>query len=174
MIHDLPEIALSVRQPWAHAIIHFDKRVENRAWSGNNPGLKFRGRVAIHAAGGMTREEYEEARDFIDSCGWTCPGASALFRGGIIGSVDVVGIARRPEDLPPGERWFFGPLGLILDNPKPCPFVPAKGALGFFRWQPGRLADVPKPAAWMLPKRPKLAATTRRMMPAPGLFDGEI
>ena len=35
---------LSVRQPWAWAIIHGGKDVENRNWD-----TKFRGRLAIHA-----------------------------------------------------------------------------------------------------------------------------
>lgn len=35
---------LSVRQPWAWAIIHGGKNVENRDWP-----TKFRGRLAIHA-----------------------------------------------------------------------------------------------------------------------------
>lgn len=173
MQHDLPPLALSVRQPWAWAIIHADKRIENRAWRRPNPGLDFRGRVAVHAAGGMTRAEYEEARDFIDSCGWTCPGPSALFRGGIIGSVEIVDVVRRREELPAGERWFFGPIGLVLKDPIPHRFVPCKGQLGFFRWAEGKLEDVPKPARWMLPPAPKLTETIRRLQPELGLFDDE-
>lgn len=46
---NLPELALSVRQPWAHAIIYFDKDIENRTWQAVNHGLKIRGRIAIHA-----------------------------------------------------------------------------------------------------------------------------
>lgn len=50
---DLPTIALSVRQPWAWAIIYAGKDIENRSWQAVNRGLKQRGRVAIHAAKGM-------------------------------------------------------------------------------------------------------------------------
>lgn len=56
----LSDVALSVRQPWTHAIIHFSKDIENRSWQAINRGLRFRGRIAIHAAKGMTREEYED------------------------------------------------------------------------------------------------------------------
>jgi hypothetical protein len=164
----LPRLALSVRQPWAYAIIHLGKDIENRAWRNPNPGLAFRGRVAIHASTGMTRAEYEEARDFIDEFGHCppCPGPTALFRGGIIGSVEVVDVVGAS-----GSRWFFGPRGLVLREPRACQFIPAKGALGFFKWTPGSADAVPKPAQWMLPKAPKLAATFARMQPEPGLFD---
>jgi len=70
---DLPELALSVRQPWAWAIIHAGKDIENRSWQAVNHGLRQRGRIAIHAAKGMTNAEYSEAREFIDELGYTCP-----------------------------------------------------------------------------------------------------
>ncbi len=36
---------LSVRQPWAHALLHLGKDVENRSWS-----TAYRGPVALHAS----------------------------------------------------------------------------------------------------------------------------
>lgn len=121
---DLPELALSVRQPWAWAIIHAGKDIENRSWQAVNHGLRQRGRIAIHAAKGMTNAEYSEAREFIDELGYTCPHAHALHRGGIIGSVEVVDVVRQSD-----SPWFFGPRGLVLQDPRPCQFVPAQGAL---------------------------------------------
>lgn len=162
---DLPQLALSVRQPWAHAIIHFGKDIENRSWQAVNHGLRQRGRIAIHAAKGLKKAEYWEAREFIDSLGWTCPDPHALLRGGIVGSVEVVDVVGK-HDSP----WFFGPRGLVLRNPKPCAFVPAKGELGYFRWAP---ADPPTPveaAAWMRPRRPKLIETIKSLQPDPDLF----
>ena len=53
MNEKLPALALSVRQPWAWAIIHAGKDIENRSWA-----TKFRGRVLIHASKGMTQEEF--------------------------------------------------------------------------------------------------------------------
>jgi len=38
-------IALSIQQPWAWAIIHGGKDVENRTWP-----TKFRGRFLVHAS----------------------------------------------------------------------------------------------------------------------------
>lgn len=165
---DLPELALSARQPWAHAIIYFSKDIENRSWQAVNHGLRHRGRIAIHAAIGMTKAEYWEAREFIDRLGWTCPDPHALRRGGIVGSVEVVDVVNRSE-----SPWFFGPRGLVLRDPKPCGFIPAKGELGYFRWKPADPPVVPAPARWMLPQPPKLTATIKALDPEPQLFDWE-
>lgn len=159
---NLPPLALSVRQPWAWAIVHAEKDIENRTWQAVNHGLAQRGRIAIHAAKGMTRDEYEEAREFIDRQGYTCPGPTALFRGGIIGSVEVVDVVTKSD-----SPWFFGPRGLVLREPKACRFIPAIGALGYFRWTPADGSIVPKPAAWMLPKPPKLEKTILKTQPMP-------
>lgn len=148
MIGILPDIALSVRQPWAWAIIHAGKDVENRSSAAvAKGGMAAGGRIAIHAAKGMTRTEYEDARDFMARIGVACPPASALLRGGIVGSVRVTDIVRASA-----SPWFFGPRGLVLAAPEPCAFIPAVGALGFFRWQPKEGGAPDAPARWMLPK----------------------
>jgi hypothetical protein len=145
---DLPKLALSVRQPWAWAIIHAGKDIENRDWGPLNPGLRHRGRVAIHAAKGMLRGEYERAMHFMRALGITCPPPADLLRGGIIGSVEVINVATRSS-----SPWFSGPWGLVLDDPQPCKFVPAIGALGFFEWRKGDIALLQLPAKWMLHHR---------------------
>ncbi len=124
---DLPLLALSVRQPWAWAIIHAGKDIENRTWCSTWQ----RGRIAIHAAKGMTRDEYWNAHLFM----WPkrrvmCPGFLELARGGIIGSVELVDIVTSSD-----SPWFEGPYGLVLRDPQPCEFTPARGSLGFFRWK---------------------------------------
>lgn len=163
---DLPELALSVRQPWAWAIIHAGKDIENRSWQAVNHGLLIRGRIAIHAAKGMTREEYEDTRDFLWGRRVGCPEAKDLLRGGIIGSVEVVDVVS--ESASP---WFFGPRGLVLRDPVPCEFIPAVGQLGYFKWQRAGPSIVPPAAAWMLPpkeKQPKQRAEPQRL---PDLFN---
>lgn len=158
---DLPKIAISVRMPWAWAIFHADpvKNIENRDWREPNPGLRFRGPVAIQASSGMTQQEYESAAETIQSItGKPPPPARDLQRGGIIGHVIVDEIIRAsqmrgdPKWLSP---WFFGPCGLVLKRPTPCEFIPCKGQLGFFEWRPGDPVDVPVPALWMLKKEVK-------------------
>lgn len=150
---DLPRLALSVRQPWAWAIIHAGKDIENRSWQAINHGLTRRGRVAIHASKGMTREEYLDAAEFMAQLRISCPPAIDLLRGGIIGSVEVVDVVTGSE-----SPWFFGPRGLVLSDAQPCAFIPAAGALGYFEWKPGDASIVPEPARWMLPRPPADAA----------------
>lgn len=141
---DLPKLALSVRQPWAWAIIYAGKDIENRSWQAVNHGLRQRGRIAIHASKGMTRDEYDDARGTIEANGHSCPPAHKLDRGGIIGSVDVVDVVDASS-----SPWFFGPRGLVLRDPLPCRFVPAVGQLGYFEWSPADASIVPPPATWM-------------------------
>lgn len=141
---DLPKLALSVRQPWAWAIIHGGKDIENRSWQAVNHGLRQRGRIAIHASKGMGRDEYEDARDTIERNGAKCPEAHKLLRGGIIGSVEVVDVVSDSA-----SPWFFGPRGLVLRNPRPCDFIPSIGYLGYFVWSPADASIIPPPAPWM-------------------------
>lgn len=157
MISDLPDIALSVRQPWAWAIIHAGKPVENRDWRRPNPGLKFRGRVAIHASKGMTRDEYLQAASFMVTLGIVCPPARDLLRGGIVGSVEVVDVVSSYD-----SPWFFGPRGLVLAAAEPCAFIPSVGALGFFRWKPKEGGGAEPPARWMLPRAPGASDASMR------------
>jgi hypothetical protein len=150
---DFPDIALSVRQPWTWGIIHAGKPVENRDWRRPNPGLKFRGRVAVHASKGMTRDEYLQAASFMHTIGVVCPPARDLLRGGIIGSVEVVDVVSQYP-----SPWFFGPRALVLRDPRPCNFIPCAGALGFFKWQAIEAGNPAAPARWMLPKPAAAAA----------------
>lgn len=149
----LPELALSVRQPWAWAIIHAGKDIENRSWREPNPGLRFRGPVCIHASTGMTRDEFDDAIEDIDYASTNVdrmPMAKELVRGGIIGVVDIVDIVRKSD-----SRWWCGPVGLVLANPRSIDPIPCKGQLGFFRWQ--QSGQIAEPMRWMLPQPPKVA-----------------
>ncbi|MBI3445614.1 MAG: hypothetical protein HY055_09700 [Magnetospirillum sp.] len=123
----IPDLALSVRQPWAWGIVLGYKGVENRStFAVTKAGFDARP-VAIHAAKGMTREEYEWAADFMASLGVECPRPDELVRGAIIGAADITAIVK-DHDSP----WFFGPRGLLLANQRQCPPIPATGALGYF------------------------------------------
>ena len=50
-----------------------------------------------------------------------------LPRGGIIGSVNLADCVYQSD-----SPWFQGPYGFVLSDPKPLPFIPFKGQLGFF------------------------------------------
>ena len=139
--------ALSLRQPWAWAVVHGGKSIENRVWS-----TKFRGEFLIHAAKGMRKDDYEVARDWIRNAwadlatpAWLdgeleVPQAEDLLRGGIVGAatlVDVIGPcyswleARQTHPCP--YRWHMAEQhGFLLKDVRAVPFVPYKGALGFF------------------------------------------
>lgn len=127
-----PTVALSIRQPWAWLILHAGKDIENRTWS-----RRFAGRVLIHASKGMTKAEYRDAVNFAAhprrlgaEAHWWIPNFDDLERGGIVGEVEILGYANNCC-----SPWFEGPWGLLLRNPKPLPFIPCRGALGFFRPQ---------------------------------------
>lgn len=155
----IPSIALSVRQPWAWAIIHGGKTHENRSGAAvGYMGAAVGKRIAIHASLGMTRNEYIEALEVMRDIGVTCPAPHLLDRGGIIGSVLVTRITLPKER--PASRWFFGPRALELADAMHFPFVGCKGALGLFKPEPnGASPDAPAP--WMLPKTLTTAAAER-------------
>lgn len=136
--------ALSVRQPWAWAIICGGKDIENRSWQAVSHGLDKQGRFAVHAAKGMAQKEYDHASFFMAGLGVICPAAADLERGGIIGTVELVKVVKESK-----SRWFFGPRGLVLRNPKPCKFVPCNGQLGFFEFEPDETV-ICEPKPWML------------------------
>lgn len=130
-----PRFALSVRQPWAWLIIHGGKDVENRTWS---YVPKLRGRIWIHAAKGMTQDEYDDAKLTAEHI-WEREGVAREFprfdeleRGGIIGSAEIIGYLNDDAANEAVFPWYFGNLGIVLHGPEPCEFRPLKGALGFF------------------------------------------
>jgi hypothetical protein len=127
----VPQLALSVRQPWAWALFYAGKDLENRDWRPTNPGLKQRGWIAIHASKGMTKAYYEEAAAYMrDRLGIICPAPKDLPRGGIVGSVVIVDLVIKSD-----SPWFFGPYAFVLRDARPCAFQPARGMLGFFKWE---------------------------------------
>ncbi|MBN8535403.1 MAG: hypothetical protein J0L51_15100 [Rhizobiales bacterium] len=143
----LPYLALSIRQPWTYAVAVGWKDIENRNWRKPNPGIGFRGRVALHASAGMTRLEYEHARAFMHACGRQCPEPHELVRGAIIGTAEIVDVVKHST-----SRWFVGRIGLVMANAQLLAEpIPCSGALGFFQWKHG--GSIAKPAKWMLPSK---------------------
>jgi hypothetical protein len=119
--------ALSIRQPWAWLIVHKGKNIENRTWH-----TKLRGRFLVHASAGCTRKQWGEAVRFCLDRGlietpFEVPTLDELQRGGIIGSVELVDSVDNSD-----SPWYMGEKGFVLQDPKPLPFTPMKGRLGFF------------------------------------------
>jgi hypothetical protein len=120
--------AIAIRQPFAWAVIHAGKDIENRGPHAPRPFKSAVGqRVYIHASKGMTRVEYERGAKFMAGRGVECPAPDELQFGGIIGSVLVVDIVERHR-----SRWFHEPCALVLADPKPMRFRPARGQVGLF------------------------------------------
>lgn len=103
---------LSIRQPWAHLIIHGGKDIENRTWK-----TKHRGPFLIHAAQII---DYEACRKFNLK-------PNQLHTGGIIGVVDLVDVVTESK-----SKWWIGPIGFVLENPKELEYRVYKGKLNFF------------------------------------------
>lgn len=141
---EFPTKAISVRQPWAWAIIEGGKDIENRDWKPRNAGRRFRGRVFIHAAKGMTKDEYTFARDFMWDFHVVCPPPHMLLRGGLIGTVEVIDFVDSFD-----SPWWMGPGGLVLRDPKPSVYTSIRGNLGFFDWINAEETGVPALMAWM-------------------------
>ncbi|MBL4839950.1 MAG: hypothetical protein JKY47_03865 [Thalassospira sp.] len=107
----LPELALSVRQPWGYRILFEGKDIENR-----DRRTKVRGTIFVHSA--LTIEEDgKELAEYL-----------RLPVGGLIGTVDIVDCVSESD-----SKWFYGPYGYVLANPRPMPFVPCRGMPGFFK-----------------------------------------
>jgi hypothetical protein len=139
--------AISVRQPWAHAIIFHMKDVENRSRVAAQHMVRAIGkRIGIHASKGMTRNEYLAAVEFMRDIGVTPPAPHLLARGGIIGSVVVTSIVNSNMT---DSKWWMGPSGLLLKDPEPCKFIGCRGELGLFGVEPNGTAP-DAPAHWML------------------------
>lgn len=150
---DLPRLALSVRQPWAWAILHGGKVIENRSLGAIRAGRMGPGVICLHAAGGMTEKEYRWGLWRLDKHGGQCPRPDALVRGAIIGTIEVTGIVTQSD-----SAWFGGEAGLTLANPRAIEPIPAKGALGYFEWS--RAEDFAATQPWMKAFGPDQDAAT--------------
>ena len=122
--------ALSVRAPWAWAIMH-GKPVENRDWPTN-----FRGVIWLHQGKTWKQAEIDDdwetiqymAKDdglALPTVDWDAMKAAC---GCIISSVEIVDCV----DAHP-SAFFMGEYGFVLRNPVPLSEpIPFKGALSFF------------------------------------------
>ena len=110
---------MTVRQPWADAIIDGTKDVENRTWT-----ISYRGPIWVHAS---------KKRDTSDVAKRMCGDRTGLVTGHIIGSVELVDIVRG-HDSP----WAFDDCWhWLLTNPTRLDEpVPASGNASI--WYPKR------------------------------------
>lgn len=145
---ELPQLALSIMQPWAWLIVNGHKDIENRDWP-----TKFRGLVAIHAGKkpdddctyaltchdgprhpvtgvpfsidtGSRRIESDGLFDTYSATAW-----HGHF-GGIVGVAEIADCVIASE-----SEWFQGIFGFVIRNARPVDFIPVRGKLGFFDWR---------------------------------------
>jgi hypothetical protein len=107
--------AISIRQPWAYAILHLGKNVENKPMR-----THYRGRILIQASLKIENDEALELKLNPDE----------LPTGAIVGDVEIVDCVDDSR-----SKWAIdGQWHWILRNPRhlktPIPF---KGKLGFMR-----------------------------------------
>jgi hypothetical protein len=103
--------AISIRAPWAWAILYAGKDIENRSWITHT-----RGTVAVHASKTMSRPLYEEARAEIKKLAPRAkmPSYEAMPRSAIIGLVDIVACEPKMK-----SKWHDrGQYGFVLANPR--------------------------------------------------------
>ena len=115
---------LSIQQPWAWAVVHGPKRVENRTW-----GTDYRGPLLIHA--GRSRER-------LGDYGTGEPAEKRLTFGAVIGVCELVDCV--PYDELPGKlrtsRFAEGPWCWVLADVRPLDPIPMKGKMGLFEPPP--------------------------------------
>jgi len=112
-------VCLSVKQPWAWAIMQGLKDVENRTWF-----TSYRGPLAIHAGKSFDRE----ALAFIKNSGVDVPDDDDLVFGAVIGFVDIVDCRKGVRSRwAMRQHWHW-----VLSRPRPIDPVPLRGRLGLF------------------------------------------
>jgi hypothetical protein len=109
--------ALSIKQPWAWAVIEAGKDVENR-----RKRTHYRGALFIHAC----LQDSLDGWHFLDENGFQLPVDPPT--GGIIGIVDLVDCVQRYDSPWAVEGYFHW----ILENPRARRFKPMQGKLGIF------------------------------------------
>lgn len=104
----------------------------------------------IHAGKGMTRDEYDDVQDYLSHdirSGISLPAREDLGRGSIVGAATIIGCAPSRDRTSP---WHIeGQYGFQIDEleSRVIPFVPCKGALGFFDVPPEVAAQLREIAA---------------------------
>lgn len=171
--------ALTLIQPWAFAVEHLGKPVENRTWA--PPKAAIGKRFAIHAGKQVDRKVLNDFRssgelarvaasrspyvELIPRGAITC---SALLRGWVRGTQDRVASSREvlevvgdvtPEralEIVRAPRWWAGPIGWVLADVLPL-FSPisCSGSLGLWT-VPVDIAEVVKEGTYRPPSANRL------------------
>ena len=124
--------ALTIKQPWVHAILHNGKDIENRTWK-----RSFRGWLAIHAS-------KQPRRDVKFPRGVQLPDLKTVDRSAICGVARVVDIVTKSR-----SKWFDRPdagsvnYGWVLADVTSLKTpIPCNGTLGLWEVPPEVLREI--------------------------------
>ena len=124
--------ALTIKQPWVHAILREGKDMENRSWQRG-----FRGWLAIHASA-------QPRRNAAFPRGHRVPDLATLDYSAICGVARVSNIVTKCR-----SKWFWRPAdsstnyGWVLTNVKALKKpIPCKGRLGLWNVPPRVLREL--------------------------------
>lgn len=129
--------ALTLKAPWAFAVVALGKRVENRTW---RPPVSLIGqRIAIHAGAGGTAKEKKAVSDIYARCkssgSWLKYAQRVLHheRSAIVATA-VISSVRHIDDISESERtpWHVGPWCWELTDVREVQPVAVKGRLGLW------------------------------------------
>lgn len=121
MSDNLPEVAVSLMQPWPWAILHLGKDVENRTWRTGH-----RGPILIHASRTFDTDGYYWIKRHFPDKELPLPGDFEL--GGIVGVMTIDDVVTECD-----SPWFFGPAGWLVSAARPLPFKPCRGYPSLFK-----------------------------------------
>jgi len=120
---------LTVRHPWAWAIIHGGKNTENRTWV---PPGNYRGLLLVHAGQAVDREGF----DLVHKLCGEIPDRERFWqtRGMIIGMVEITDCTQdSPSPWAEDGAWHW-----VLQNPVPARHsLTVRGQLGLREAPPG-------------------------------------
>jgi hypothetical protein len=120
---------LSIRQPWAWAILHAGKCLENRSRTAS-----YRGPLLLHAARRPAPQYATAAALIFENSGHWPPPFRELPAGCIVGAACLCDV-RRPQDF--DESWQqAGLFGWVLDDVVPLPSRPMRGQQSLFEVAP--------------------------------------
>ena len=126
---------LTIRQPWAWAIVYAGKFVENRGWS-----ITYRGPLLIHA--GLSRETLERDREWLCENAYVMAKDNCFAFGAIVGVCKLVDCCQPyyvadafPGHIDPGKlaTYAHGPNCWCLDDRRAFATpIPYRGRQGLF------------------------------------------
>jgi hypothetical protein len=127
---------LSIHQPWAWAILHAGKAVENRTWPTSH-----RGPLLIHASKSRASYDAQDAVAWRQRYGVELPPWDSLTIGALVGVVELAacvqasgaGISAEQKAWLDAHPFTEGPVCWVLKYPRAfAEPIPYRGAQGIF------------------------------------------